>query len=95
MQIAAEREGAAVFSVRALGGGDACGFSAAESDVLGAGDADYVVAAVVERVWVFDGLIERVAQNLDDAFGGVVLPIGQGAEAGAAAVYSKGCGDGE
>ena len=97
---AAETEGAADADVgggTAVGtaaGCDARGDAAADGDGLGLGDADDVVAVVVGgRVSVGVGP-DGVAKGLDDSFGGLVVPGGSGAKAGAAAVDAEGCGGG-
>ena len=91
----AETKGAADAGVGgAAAGRDARGDAAADGDGLGLRDADDVVAVVVGgRVGVGVGP-DGVAEGLDDGFGGLVVPAGAGAEAGAAAVDAEGCGGG-
>ena len=94
---AAETEGAADAGVgggTVAAGRDARIDAAADGDGLGLRDADDVVAVVVGgRVGVGVGP-DGVAEGLDDGFGGLVVPGGAGAEAGAAAIDAEGCGGG-
>ena len=85
--------GAGCAALGASAGGDACVDGTAHGDGLGLGDADDVVAvAVGGGVGVGVGP-DGVAESLDDGFGGLIVPGGAGAEAGAATVDSEG-GDG-
>lgn len=83
---AAETEFGGLF----VGGGigDAGGLAVGERKGHELGDADDVVAVGVGGCVGLGGVEDGVAEDLGDAFAGFVVPGGEFAEGGAAAVYS-------
>lgn len=64
---------------------------AGKGDGLELGDADDVVPVAVCGAVGFGRVPDGVAEDLRDAFAGLVLPGGVGAHTGAAAVDAEGC----
>lgn len=77
-------------ALRAPTGCDAGGNGPTDRDGLGLRDADYVVPVVVGGGVEVGVGPDGIPEGLDDCFGGLVVPRGARAEAGAAAVDSEG-----